>query len=212
MDIKDNSAVIAVITGDLIASQNLDEQHFQQALTVLSTLFTEMNYEFDLYRGDSFQVIVPPKKVIELAILARLSLKAIGDKQQETDARISIGIGHILRNETIRTSNGSAFIRSGIGLDKIKHRKIVLISASPNKQIELDLLLEYVDKHISELTKEQARVLLAYLAQPDISHEEIGRKVGKSRANTTKILNKANYHLLEKFLTAQPHLIENLKK
>ena len=60
----ENSALIAVITGDLVGSSKLSGEAFSQVILNLERLLKSFRarYDaaFDIFRGDSFQLVVAP--------------------------------------------------------------------------------------------------------------------------------------------------------
>ncbi|PKG58112.1 hypothetical protein, partial [Shewanella sp. GutDb-MelDb] len=153
----------------------------------------------DIYRGDSFQVIIPNiEDVVKSALLLRLALKS---EDSSFDARMSIGIGQSdnVRRD-VRSSTGEAYTLSGIGLDKLKLNTFAIYTNKPEFQKSIELLTKYLDSNITELTQVQSRALYEYLIANDKSHLSVANTLGKSRVNTTQILNKAKYQLVEDYI------------
>lgn len=196
----------AVITGDLIKSRKIAAQDFdviryrlEQVLTYLSDKY---NAEYDVYRGDSFQIIFPSMDYsIKSALLIRLALKSVQTSGQKCDARISIGLGTVDTQRTkLRSSTGEAFNLSGIGLDKLKGQNIGVFTNSKTFQNSIDLLIKFVDAKIDNLTQVQTQALYEYLVDENNNHDEIAKRLNKSRVNTTKLLNMASYQLFDEFI------------
>ncbi len=194
----------AVLTGDVVKSAQITTEHYEQVLYQLEQLFLSskhtMNSHYNIYRGDAFQLLLPaPKDAIKLALLIRLSLKAL-----QTDARISIGIGEIsnLRPD-VKSATGIAFTLSGRGLDTLLQERRMTIHCQ-NAELEsiLALPLRMADHLVNNLTSRQAEALLLYLLPANPLHEKIAIKLGTSRANVTKLLNNSNfdYQLLDAYL------------
>jgi hypothetical protein len=203
----------AVITGDLIKSRKIAAQdfdvfrfHLEQILTYLTEKY---DAEYDVYRGDSFQIIFPSMDYsIKSALLIRLALKSAQTKEQKFDARVSIGIGSVDTQRTkLRSSTGEAFNLSGIGLDQLKGQKLGVFTNSDEFQVRIDLLMKFVDAKIENLTQIQIQALYEYLVDENNNHDEIAKRLNKSRVNTTKLLNMANYQLFSEFID----LFESLK-
>ena len=196
----------AVITGDLIKSRKIAAQDFdviryrlEQVLTFLSDKY---GAEYDVYRGDSFQIIFPSMDhSITSALLIRLALKSVKTSGQKFDARISIGLGTVEAQRTkLRSSTGEAFNLSGIGLDKLKGQNIGVFTNSVEFQRRIGLLVKFVDAKIDNLTQVQIQALYEYLIDENNSHDEIAKRLNKSRVNTTKLLNMASYQLFDEFI------------
>jgi hypothetical protein len=202
-----------VITGDLIKSRKIAAQDFdviryrlEQVLTFLTEKYDAV---YDVYRGDSFQLIFPSMDhSIKSALLIRLALKSVSTSEQKFDARVSIGLGTVDTQRTkLRSSTGEAFNLSGIGLDNLKGQNIGVFTHSKAFQNSIDLLVKFVDAKIDNLTQVQIQTLYEYLIDDNNSHDEIAKRLKKSRVNTTKLLNMANYQLFDEFID----LFETLK-
>lgn len=203
----------AVITGDLIKSRKIEVQNFDVIRYRLEQVLTYLNdkygAEYDVYRGDSFQVIFPSMDYsIRSALLIRLALKSAQASGQKFDARISIGLGTVDTQRTkLRSSTGEAFNLSGIGLDKLKGQNIGVFTNSKEFQNSICLLIKFVDAKIDNLTQVQIQALYEYLVDENNNHDEIAKRLNKSRVNTTKLLNMASYQLFDEFID----LFETLK-
>ena len=73
----EKSALIAVITGDLVGSSKLSGDAFSQVIINLERLLKSFraryNAAFDIFRGDSFQLVVAPPLAASVArLLAEL--------------------------------------------------------------------------------------------------------------------------------------------
>lgn len=203
----------AVITGDLIKSRKIAAEDFDEIRyrleQVLTYLADKYGAEYDVYRGDSFQVIFPSMDYsIKSALLIRLALKSVQTSGQKFDARTSIGLGTVGTQRTkLRSSTGEAFNLSGIGLDQLKGQNIGVFTNSKEFQTRIDLLIKFVDAKIGDLTQVQIQALYEYLVDKNNSHDAIAKRLNKSRVNTTKLLNMANYQLFDEFID----LFESLK-
>jgi hypothetical protein len=196
----------AVITGDLIKSRKIAAQDFdairyrlEQVLTYLSDKY---DAKYDVYRGDSFQIIFPSINYsITSALLIRLALRSVKTSGQKFDARLSIGLGTVDTQRTkLRSSTGEAFNLSGIGLDKLKGQNIGVFTHSKEFQNRIGLLIKFVDAKIDNLTQVQVQALYEYLIDENNNHDEIAKRLNKSRVNTTKLLNMASYQLFDEFI------------
>jgi len=196
----------AVITGDLIKSRKIPAQDFdvlrfnlEQVLTYLAERY---GAEYDVYRGDSFQIIFPSMdNSIKSALLIRLALRSVQTFGQKFDARVSIGLGTVDTQRTkLRSSTGEAFNLSGIGLDQLKGEKLGVFTHSEEFQTRISLLVKFVDAKIEKLTQVQIQALYEYLIDEDNNHDAVAKRLNKSRVNTTKLLNMANYQLFAEFI------------
>ena len=121
--------MVAIITGDIIASRKLiDQDKWLMPLKSLFITWGDSPKDWKIDRGDSFQVEI---KKSEDALLKALEIKALikniapiseNKKNSTIDVRLAIGIGEITyEGDAISESNGTAFINSGEKFDVLKN-------------------------------------------------------------------------------------------
>src|SRR5688572_30345759 len=101
-----------ILTGDIIGSRKaVTTENWIVPLQIILNSFGTSPAQWEIYRGDSFQLeINDPEATLEAAILIKSTVKKI----KKMDVRIAIGIGEkTFHSDTITSSNGSAFVRSG---------------------------------------------------------------------------------------------------
>lgn len=133
------------------------------ALNVCAADFAAITpVKIEMYRGDSFQVIVDnAEHTLAVAIALRAKLKAITpDGSSVWDARVSIGIGSVsFESDNILISDGEAFRLSGRAFDKIGKRKLSISTPWLEMNYALDLDTRFADELISSWTAKQAKVV-----------------------------------------------------
>ncbi|MFM2476974.1 hypothetical protein [Celerinatantimonas sp. MCCC 1A17872] len=200
---------VAVITGDIVNSRALGPTDYDNTLDVLnktlkSLLKTEYD-AFDIYRGDSFQILFQNASFsFYAALVLRLALKAA---QPSVDIRQSIGIGKIdAIRDSVKSSTGDAFTLSGMGLDRLKNTQLLGVQTANQKFTDrVELVSKFLDVHLLSLTAIQAQVLLTYLSAEDKSHAVLAALLGKKRSNTTRLLNASHYQLVAEYLDYVHH-------
>src|SRR5690606_38464016 len=112
----------AVITGDIVNSSKVNPDTWLPKLKDVLNLFGNTPNEWEIYRGDSFQLIIKdPLMALKAAILIKASIKSI----KSLDIRMAIGIGDISHSsQRITESNGPAFIYSGEKFETLKQDKL----------------------------------------------------------------------------------------
>ena len=198
------AATYAVLTGDFVKSRSIAGEQYDTVLYQLEQLLVSqvgtLNYSYNFYRGDAFQLLLPqPQEAVRLTIYIRLTLLSLG-----RDCKISIGLGEVtnLRGD-VKSASGPAFTLSGNGLDQLAAgQRLAIHSQQPLLQEVLAVPLQMADSMLSKLTSRQAEALLLYFLTPGSSHENIAAKLGTSRANVTKLLNNAHadYQLIQAFI------------
>lgn len=192
--------LLAVITGDIVESRRFEARELSFALQNLSEILNDLANQYDakyeLYRGDSFQVVCfKPEHALQIAVLIHLRLKS---SIPSTSVRQSIGFGfgNVSRTK-LTTSSGDAFVRSGTHLDKLK-KGLLTISTGNNANVTcINVLTRFLDNNLTRLTSNQSQALAIYLESfGNKSHKEIAEELGKGRVGVTKLLNAANYELV----------------
>ncbi|MCD4669424.1 MAG: SatD family protein [Actinomycetia bacterium] len=224
----------AVITGDLVKSSRIKDEDIGAVLKSLKRSFNEINNYllsgdglFEIYRGDSFQIVVKkPEKALLVSILLRSCLRTfqpslnthIKTNAQKTiylaysDARISIGIGTINYNEgDIVEWQGDAFKRSGQLLDRmIKGNKRLGINTpwvKINKELEVESML--ADAIISRWTATTAETIYQYLLYQK-SQREIAEQFNIKQPSVHKRLVKyGNIDGIEFFIKRYNELVKS---
>lgn len=102
--------MIAVLTGDIINSRKSKAIDWIDKLKNVLNQYGTTPHEWEIFRGDSFQLMTDPDK----ALLAAFHIKSVIKQTKLQDVRIAIGIGkegH--KSKNISESNGDAYIKSG---------------------------------------------------------------------------------------------------
>ncbi|WP_394220524.1 hypothetical protein [Alteromonas gracilis] len=200
---SESKSLVGVLTGDITNSQSFGNGDFDNILAALreqlSNYATRYSGDFDVYRGDAFQLVVrQPQHCMQIAIRLRLALKAYSPS---VDVRISVAVGEAqFRPSEVKTGTGEAFVLSGRGLDSIKPHYIAFYSSDKTLENQTQLLTRFADAHISGLTQTQSQTLLAYIEAEDKSHESVADILDKNRSNVSRILNASNYKLVAEYL------------
>lgn len=190
--------IYAVITADIVASRKIPNNEFAQLITSLTNYLTTLCKQhqglFKLYRGDSFQMVFKPKtSLFYIALLLRLFFIKCNQ-----DVRLSMATGNVLITQDLATATGDALVRAGEGIDTMKNDRLIFCDKS---SACFALNIKLIDKLLSKLSAKQAQALFIHITEKDLEHAQIAEILGTSRANITKLLNLANYSLINEFLT-----------
>jgi hypothetical protein len=185
----------SVITGDIIGSRQQKSKHWVEDLKKILSPFGEMPAQWEIYRGDEFQVEVKnPEEALLTAILIKAHLKAI-----KSDARMSIGFGDKTHNaEKISESNGTAFINSGELFETLKKQKVTLalrtgdIVFDEKMNLMLRLALTFMDNWLAQ----PAQFVAVAIENPNLSQEELGQKLGINQAAVSRRQKRAQFDLV----------------
>lgn len=197
----------SVITGDIINSRNISVKplfinSLQNILSDINEVYQAEN-PFEIYRGDSFQSLYPkPTFSLRIALLIRSGLLKESPKSETWDARISIGLGEVnFQDKDIKISNGDAFERSGITLDRMKNedRFLSVISGDESFDKQLQTLNTLTDAIISRWSKKSAEVIYLTLLK-DYTQEKIAQVLGISQSAVQQRLAAANSKAINAYI------------
>ncbi|NJY62774.1 transcriptional regulator [Salinimicrobium sp. CDJ15-81-2] len=175
--------MIAVITGDIINSRKEPADQWLPLLKEVLAQYGKAPQHWEIFRGDSFQLLLPP----ENALFAALQIKS-GIKQfRNLDVRMAIGIGEQdHKAKKISESNGSAFVRSGEGFEALKKQNLGIFTGNAELDEILNLLLA-----LALLTMDNWSPTVATIIKASLEHAE------KSQTELTGILNRSQSSISE---------------
>lgn len=184
--------MVAIITGDIINSSKVDIDKWLPLLKETLKRFGKAPKEWDIYRGDSFQLkIDDPAYAIEVALIIKASIKTI----KKLDVRMSIGLGDVTHSASrITESNGTAFIHSGERFETLKKDKINLAIKSNWEHFDLDInmFLKLALLTMDQWTENSAEIINLALLNPDKSQAELGSIIGiKQNTVSTRLKRSA---------------------
>lgn len=188
----------AIVTGDIINSRQHQSSGWLDTLKDALNRYGSEPKQWEIYRGDSFQLEVPPQKALE----ATLFIKACIRQFKGLDTRMAIGIGEKnFKAAKITEANGSAFVNSGECFENLN--KISLAVRTPwqeiDKEINLYLLLALLT--IDRWGSNASRIIKAAMEHPDFTQKELTKKLIKTQSTISESLSRAGYEeimLMEK--------------
>ncbi|CAA9194647.1 hypothetical protein FLA105534_00237 [Flavobacterium bizetiae] len=185
----------SVITGDIIGSRQQTSKHWVEDLKKILSPFGETPREWEVYRGDEFQVeIKNSEDALWSAILIKAHLRAL-----KLDARMSIGFGDKTHEaEKISESNGSAFIHSGELFETLKKQKLTLAMRTGDAAFDekINLMLQLALTLMDNWLAQQAEFVAVAIENPTLSQEELGQKLGINQAAVSRRQKRAQFDLV----------------
>jgi len=211
--------MIAVLTGDIVGSSYQDKTKWLPALKSALQYFGQEGEDWEIYRGDEFQLRLPSP---DNALLAAFLIKARLIARAETHIRIAIGLGladppndHPAPYSTPLTqSGGPAFILSGRKLDEIKSRRIHLAMASDNDDFDKswNLLLQWVLITADSWSSGSAEIVDLCLVAPELSQMEMASQLNIAQSAISQRLKRSGFDLLAQTLALFKEKINALWK
>ncbi|UII31438.1 SatD family protein [Fulvivirga ulvae] len=200
--------MVAVLTGDIIASKKIEERAqlnevLKESFYIVEHKVLKRRGSLEIYRGDSFQGIIEnPEKALLAAILIRARLRAWNytdphdakPLQTLPDARMSIGIGAVsYKGDKVVESDGEAFQYSGQLLDTMKQAGSELAIRTPWEDVndELEVVCKLLDAIIGRWSSAMAEATCLYL-QDEVTQQELSAKLKISQPAVHKRLASAN--------------------
>lgn len=197
--------MIAVITGDIIASRKLvDQNKWLSPLKNILSTWGNSPKDWKLERGDFFQIEINNidealKKALQIKALIKNVKPIIENKKMSTiDVRLAIGIGEKnYSGESISESNGSAFINSGEKYDLLKKENVTLGIKTPWKDFdeEMNLYLKLAGIFMDKWTISSAELMQFILNNPNSTQEDIGKQLNIKQNSVSDRWNRANTSL-----------------
>ncbi|RTY80640.1 hypothetical protein EKL97_10245 [Flavobacterium sp. LS1P28] len=187
--------MISIITGDIINSRQLPSAIWIDGLKELLNTRGKNPSEWEIYRGDEFQIeITNPEEALLTALQIKAYLKTL-----KLDARMSIGFGDkTYSGATISESNGTAFVRSGELFETLKKLKTTLVinSGTSDLDTEINLMLRLGLTFMDNWLAQSAEFIVVSMANKMLSQEEIGTKLGINQAAVSRRRKRAQFDLV----------------
>lgn len=200
----------SILTGDIIDSRKHHPQDWSDALRNLFERKGDYPTSWEIYRGDEFQLeIENPADALLTALEVRALLRSL-----QLDARISIGIGtKDFTADRIAESNGSAFVRSGESLERLKSQKAALSVTTGHDGFDdtINLMLRLAEPIVGTWLPQQAAYALEAIQNPALSQEEIGQRLDINQAAVSGRRKRSHFELLTELDAYFRKHIQNLK-
>lgn len=189
--------MIAILTGDI---KNSSEHKASTWLPLLKQALGRYGNEpadWEIYRGDSFQLQTTQENALEAAIYIKASIKQI----RHMDVRIAIGLGEKnYEAPKITESNGPAFVNSGQCFENLKKQNLGI--RTPNKKFDeqINLLLELALLTMDNWTPAISKTVKCAMENPGMNQKELASLLNKSQGNISEELNKAGFDEVKKMI------------
>lgn len=180
----------AILTGDIINSREDAASTWLPLLKKTLSQYGTSPKEWEIYRGDSFQLATVPEK----GLLAALHIKATLKKTKRQDVRIAIGVGAVsFEGKGIVESNGDAFVRSGNAFEELKKQTLQVNTQIPAFDLPVNIMLELAMLTANTWTQAVAEVILYALEHPKKNQKEMAKNLAKSQSTISEALKRGGY-------------------
>lgn len=197
----------AVLTGDIIQSRQTPVPIWINALKEILNQYGTNPTDWEIYRGDSFQLITNPELALNLSFVIKSFLKSKG-----INVRMAIGIGDIdFRSNKATESNGTAFVNSGTCFDELKKQTLALQTPWNQINATFAVMLDLATLTMDKWTPKTAEIIFFKLQNPAMNQKTIAENFDKKRqGNISEVLKRGGYDELNQLLNYYQKSIREL--
>jgi len=182
--------MIAIITGDIINSREGEVEKWLTPLKNTLNYYGEEPKEWEIFRGDSFQLSIPPER----ALLAAIHIKSTIKQIKSQDVRMAIGIGEEKYNSSkITESNGSAYIRSGDCFESLKKQTLAIKSNNENLNQSINIMLSLSLLTANNWSSTVAKVIKIAIENSEKKQKNLAQILNKSQSSVSEALKRGGF-------------------
>jgi len=193
----------AVLTGDVIDSSRLAPTDRRKLPLLLKHASRELRkafplivpFELDVFRGDSWQLVVSePALCVRAALFLRSSVIASGLSGQRIDTRVAIAVERIdfVPKGRVSEGDGPAYRASGEALDALTDQVRMSLAAVPGASArDSSVIVRLIDAIVQEWTGRQALAVtgrlrgwtqaqIARLWPEPVTQQTVARHLGRA--------------------------------
>ncbi len=188
----------AVITGDIINSRKVASGLWLEDLKQVLNAYGSEPKDWEIYRGDSFQLVLAAEKALEAALIIKATIK----QYKELDVRMAIGLGEMeYIAEKITESNGTAFINSGECFEELKKQTLGIKTPWKDFNSSFNLLFSFVLMVADNWTSTSAEILKKALENPEFNQSQLAQALNrKSQSSISASLKRAGYEEIKNMI------------
>ncbi|OIQ30343.1 MAG: transcriptional regulator [Bacteroidetes bacterium MedPE-SWsnd-G2] len=182
--------MIAVITGDIINSRTGAVEDWMPLLKNTLNQYGSTPKQWEIYRGDSFQLALDPKT----ALLAAIHIKSAIKQTKTYNVRLAIGIGEEnYSSSKITEANGTAYVNSGECFENLKKSSLAIQSNQKEIDSTLNIMIKLSLLTIDTWSSVVSKVIKAAIEHPEKNQKELAKLLNKSQSNISEALKRGGY-------------------
>lgn len=202
--------MISVLTGDIENSgENLDQPWLARLKQILAQ-YGASPADWEVYRGDEFQLRLPPENALEAAVRLKSAIKTL----KGMDVRISIGIGGESHPAPrISEANGSAYIHSGRQFSALKKAKVKMAVATGREDWDraMNLILKLGSDFMDDWSQVSAEFVYLALTHPSASQQDLADKLRIQQSAISQRQKRSRWPLVLEILSFYKNQLAKLK-
>ncbi len=201
--------MIAVLTADIINSAAYDTATWMKVLKSTLSQWGTSPQDWEIYRGDEFQLRTAPGRALQLAIEIKARIKCI----KNLDVRIAIGLGEeSFRGNGVSECNGTAYQRSGRTLEQLKVQKknLGIDTGNPDTNQTLNIILDLASDFMNSWSTVSAEIVAFSLANPGITQSAMAEQLQIRQSAVSQRQKRARYSLVQEVLNYYLKLIKEI--
>jgi len=199
----------AIITGDIINSEDYQASEWLDILKNYFSKLGESPADWEIYRGDEFQLKLPLAPALEVALHTKALMKSI----KGLDVRMGIGIGQVtFVGTSVSESNGPAYQLSGRTFEALKKNKINLMVATGNPMYDrtLNLMIKLALDFIDDWSPVSAEIVAMALENPNASQQETAARLDIQQSAVSQRQKRARLDLVQELLTYYSETVKDI--
>lgn len=184
----------AVITGDIINSRKVDTVIWMGDLKDILNTYGNEPKNWEIYRGDSFQLVIDAIDAVEIALLIKATIK----QHKTLDVRIAIGIGTVdYTADKVTESNGIAFVNAGECFERLKKQTLGIQSPWSGFDENFTIIFQLMVLFTDNWTTTSAEIIKKAFENPGINQMDLALALNrKSQSSISASLKRAGYEEL----------------
>jgi hypothetical protein len=180
----------AVLTGDIINSREGNAGFWIDSLKEVLQVYGKEPKHWEIYRGDSFQLVLSPQD----ALIAAFHIKACIRQIKNYDVRIGIGLGdESYSADKVTESNGTAYVHSGECFEVLKKHTLSVKSNNLDFDDTINLILSLILLIANNWSNTVAQALKVSIEHPNKHQKEVAAILNKSQSSISEALKRGGY-------------------
>ncbi|MCK0147018.1 SatD family protein [Arenibacter sp. F26102] len=203
--------MVAIITGDIINSDRYAASEWMGILKPYLELQGETPMDWEIYRGDEFQIRTTPERALKMAIRIKALIKSLN----KLDVRMGIGLGsETFVGASVSQSNGQAYQRSGRIFETLKEQKLnlAIVTGDDDRDETLNLMLKLALNFMDDWSTVSAQMVSLSLEKPNVSQQEVADQLNIKQSAVSQRLKRARMDLVLDLMAYYERNLKHIKE